>query len=138
MATNPLPEGITAIKTGQFTPSSSVQSYTITHNLGVQCKGFMLWLDNCGGKDTIKSYNPVCFLSALFFKSGQISSDRMQIAGRYVTTSGNLTAISKQDSAQYMGSSTIQFRSVGGYFNPLTKDANGNEIDAVYKWVAWG
>ena len=55
-----------------------------------------------------------------------------------VTTSGNLTAISKQDSAQYMGSSTIQFRSVGGYFNPLTKDANGNEIDAVYKWVAWG
>lgn len=133
-----LPEGVNAINTGSFTPTSSVQSYTITHGLGMQCQGILIWCDNIGNKDNQKTYQPVLFICAKKFPYGAPNSNPMQIAGRYISSAGNLLAISKEDSQSYMNTTTVQFRSVTGYFAPKVKDSSGNEVDAVYKWVAWG
>ena len=138
MAGSVLPDGINAIKTGSFTPASASQSYTITHGLGMQCQGILVWCDNIGGKNNQSSYQPVVFICAKLFPSNCPSSNRMQIAGRYISSAGNLLGIQKEDSWSYMSTTSVQFRSVTGNFAPKIKNSSGTEVDAVYKWIAWG
>ena len=130
------PAGINKLSGGEFTPESAVSSIIITHNLGGQCKGIVIWLNNIGAKDSNKT-NIITQICANLFNAALVSGNQLQITGKYVGTGGNLLGISKQDSGGYSTSTTIQLRNLGAYFNPTLVDPRGNEAAAVYKWIAW-
>lgn len=127
-----LPSVISKIDGGSFTPSSDLQSsaLTISHNLGVAPKGFVIWTEDELSGTIATRYAAQFFLSAsdVHRSNGNIYA---AIGGATILYNGNTSfanATAKDDQIDsFMTASTI------GWNNTLIYCKAG----LTYKWLAW-